>query len=350
MRYSAEELSSGILFAGEEIHFKQFPIDLNDECVVNCGFWSDSPSLVTEKVCFVYLHTNTRSMADALEVLPIVEYFNACLLAFDFPGYGKSEGSITMPDPHALEEVLRWAVVNIRPTSFVIWSRGSSSASTFAFLAELSSSKGFNISAVIFDTPFTSLAEVIKATLEKFDRNSGVSGVLSSMLKPFLKQYLRKKIKEFLTKDPYEIDSRIYLENIRTPCMIMSAEDDDYVPAHQGVEIISKLCNASSAYRSFRGGHFDQRPRLLVMEAEEFLDIHIGKSRPFDSALSSSPGHNEEDCSNGDVFTLNAKLNLLYTKFPRSKSDPLFGHRSMAYPILLQEKIDVECKAEEPPS
>jgi hypothetical protein len=120
MLYSAEDLRSGILFAGEDIHFREFTVPIHAGCTVNCALWSDSPYIVTDKVCFVYLHTNTRSLADAVEVLPVVEYFDGYLLSFDFPGYGKSGGSITIPESHAIEEILSWAMNHMRPKSIVV--------------------------------------------------------------------------------------------------------------------------------------------------------------------------------------------------------------------------------------
>lgn len=43
----------------------------------------------------VYLHTNTRCLLDAKEVLPLCDALGASLLAFDLPGCGHSEGNLT---------------------------------------------------------------------------------------------------------------------------------------------------------------------------------------------------------------------------------------------------------------
>jgi hypothetical protein len=43
----------------------------------------------------LYLHTNTRSLVDAKEVLPVCHALGASLLAFDLPGCGHSDGTLT---------------------------------------------------------------------------------------------------------------------------------------------------------------------------------------------------------------------------------------------------------------
>jgi hypothetical protein len=43
----------------------------------------------------LYLHTNTRCLLDAKEVLPVCDELGASLLAFDLPGCGHSEGTLT---------------------------------------------------------------------------------------------------------------------------------------------------------------------------------------------------------------------------------------------------------------
>ena len=65
MTYNAVSLSSGILFQGEDVHFKSFEVPHQGGHVA-AGVWSDSSSLLQpHKTCILYVHTNTRSLADA---------------------------------------------------------------------------------------------------------------------------------------------------------------------------------------------------------------------------------------------------------------------------------------------
>lgn len=47
---------------------------------------STTPIKESRKPCFIYLHTNTRSLIDAVEILPLADLMCGHLLAFDFPG------------------------------------------------------------------------------------------------------------------------------------------------------------------------------------------------------------------------------------------------------------------------
>lgn len=79
MTYMSSDLSC-FLFGGEDVHFTEMSIPLvccqrgTDVAVnISCGFWSDSPSLSCNKMCILYCHTNTRSLADAVELIPLCE-------------------------------------------------------------------------------------------------------------------------------------------------------------------------------------------------------------------------------------------------------------------------------------
>jgi hypothetical protein len=50
---------------------------------------------VSQVPCIIYTHTNTRSLADATELLPLAEVTGFHLLAFDLPGAGLSEGKLS---------------------------------------------------------------------------------------------------------------------------------------------------------------------------------------------------------------------------------------------------------------
>lgn len=94
-------------------------------------------------------------------------------------------------------------------------------------------------------------------------------------------RYVRKQIQDVLLVDPYLIDCRPVLHSIECPCLILSATNDDYIPAQHGLDVLAGLTSVAASYRSFRGGHFGPRPRLLVMSPLEFIMSHSAVvSRP----------------------------------------------------------------------
>ena len=54
-----------------------------DDKLLHGVLWKNK---TTNKRCVLYLHNNTRSVVDALEILVLCKQMNADLLAFDLPG------------------------------------------------------------------------------------------------------------------------------------------------------------------------------------------------------------------------------------------------------------------------
>lgn len=285
MDYDASSLSEGYMYGGEDVHFTELIVPMQAqqferiaEVNIALGFWDDTPlhlqsisssSSAQNKMCILYIHTNTRSLADALELLPLCEALDASLLAFDLPGCGKSQGFITIPDCRVIQSVLEYALATFRPREVVLWSRGSASASVLGFLSNSTLVKSLRVVCAVLDSPFTGMRDVICNMLKKIGDNTKY--VPSFMFSLYVR-YVRKKIQEVLHVDPFLIDSRPILGMIKTPCMIMSAKGDDFIPVDHGKEVFMALaCASNSSYRTFAGGHFDKRPSLLVLNSMDFI-------------------------------------------------------------------------------
>ena len=80
------------------------------------------------KRCVLYLHNNTRSVVDALEILTLCKHINADLLAFDLPGCGKSTGMLASCLNIYIDKILSWWIStndsSFNDISVIIWSRG----------------------------------------------------------------------------------------------------------------------------------------------------------------------------------------------------------------------------------
>lgn len=72
----------------------------------------------------LYLHTNTRCLLDAKEVLPLCDVLGASLLAFDLPGCGKSEGFLSFQMTQDLHRVVKHATKELGFREIVLWARG----------------------------------------------------------------------------------------------------------------------------------------------------------------------------------------------------------------------------------
>ena len=113
-----------------------------------------------QNLCIVYLHTNSRNLADATELIPLCEQLGISLFSFDWPGCGKSDGSYYFPSANILRKVLNYLIGNGGSTKYVLWARGTGTAAALELLG--SSSVPEEISCAVLDTPFTCLRDVIR--------------------------------------------------------------------------------------------------------------------------------------------------------------------------------------------
>ena len=115
----------------------------NNSSSKNSSSSSNSSSNSTAKSmrCILYLHNNTRSIVDALEVLPVAHTLNFDVISFDIPGCGRSSGVLSANIDMIIDKVISWYIAyydndsngsngnttnpNDSP-SFIIWARGMS--------------------------------------------------------------------------------------------------------------------------------------------------------------------------------------------------------------------------------
>lgn len=226
------------------------------------------------------------------------------MVGFDFPGCGKSDGLLLFPDNQSIKLVTSWVIENIHPEHIILWSRGTASVSTFAYLSEEKIVDRCLYPSVIFDSPFTNFNSVVQSFIHRCTFESQyVPGFMYKLLGDLVKN----KIKNVLKINIHSIETLSYLEDVIIPCMIMSAENDDYIPVTHGLDIVTALPSADGNYMTFPGGHFGLRPRLVVMGSYNFISKNILKYRidnvnnsnyPNSKAVVTSPDKTEKSNKN----------------------------------------------------
>ena len=234
------------------------------------------------------------------------------MVGFDFPGCGKSGGLLLFPDNQSIKLVISWVIENIHPEHIILWSRGTASVSTFAYLSEEKIVDRCLYPSAIFDSPFTNVNSVVQSFIHKCTFESQY---VPEFMYKLLGDLVKNKIKNVLKINIDSIETLSYLEDIITPCMIMSAENDDYIPVNHGLDIVTALPSADGNYITFPGGHFGLRPRLVVMGSYNFISKNILKYRvdnvnkPNNSnnskAIATSPDKTKK--SNKNSYPLNNK-------------------------------------------
>lgn len=237
----------------------------------------------TPRPLVLYLHTNTRCLLDAKEVLPVCDELGASLLAFDLPGCGHSEGNLTFQMTQDLHEVVHYAHKQLGYKEIVLWARGMSTAIAVEYCTRPSTDTpcpDYSVKFVVLDTPFTSVKQMV-VDGSKAIKCFGLS-IPETMVR-IACRVVRGKVSARLGSDPFDLIPLRLVEAAAErggsgreepanpslpPCHIFSALNDDYIPLSHGHDMHKAWRKgADCGLQEFAGRHFGERPTELLQGA-----------------------------------------------------------------------------------
>jgi hypothetical protein len=250
--------------------------------LLHCGHWIENPA---SKLWFVYLHTNTRSLVDAQEVLPICHHLGANLMSFDLPGCGKSQGNLSFSMVSDLAIVLKHLWVTHPDIEIVIWARGMSIALEYLYSFQSRTDDlddlavGSAIKYLVLDSPFISVNKMVNDASQTITAY-GVS--VPSPIVSFCGSFLRRGVRSKLGSDPYDVVPINHVPFMSIPCSIISARHDDYMPPHHGQTIFEVWGTKSNLterpdceFEIFEGKHFGLREKELILKPSDSILSHV---------------------------------------------------------------------------
>ena len=290
-KYNAQDLNlvckNCLLF--EKLEFQVY----SNGITLQACLWKRKSTSVAKQICIVYMHTNTRSIIDANEIFSAAElYENVSIAAFDLPGCGKSEGCLSGTVYKDLKLLLEWIQCLISAdVQIILWARGMSTAAAIEFLASsdkissgaksTSSSKEplsstlSSVKAVVLDSPFKSISEMISDAVEKLHgRGYSVSKAVMDVCSRMVVRTLTQRLGGF---NPLQVVPIDWVRKCRVPAFVMSASQDDYISPSHG-QAIAAAWGGPVSFRTFSGSHFGIRPEEIVVEALHFVAAFINAS------------------------------------------------------------------------
>lgn len=259
--------------------------------VLSCCFWKNlntpqtQPDVETSsKKVVLYMHTNTRNLSDASEVVPLCNHLDADLISFDLQGAGKSEGFLTPNSYKDILIVVQWIQSRAgNNVEILLWARGMSTAIAIDFChpnSQFHCEKTVyedcqaSIKAMILDTPFESIKKMVDECIEKIEaENHYVPSSLISMFSLMARRAIKNKMHGI---DPYSIEPLAKVHEIFVPCFIFASTNDDYIPLSHSLKIV-EACGGASCLKVHELPHFGQRPAAVIESVFPFLDRRIVK-------------------------------------------------------------------------
>eukprot|EP00602_Paraphysomonas_sp_CaronLab_P009936 CAMPEP_0185036544 /NCGR_PEP_ID=MMETSP1103-20130426/29657_1 /TAXON_ID=36769 /ORGANISM="Paraphysomonas bandaiensis, Strain Caron Lab Isolate" /LENGTH=299 /DNA_ID=CAMNT_0027574111 /DNA_START=220 /DNA_END=1119 /DNA_ORIENTATION=- len=234
----------------------------NRDISLQCAAWIHNTS---SKLYVLYLHTNTRALVDAKEVLPFCHKLGANLVAFDLPGCGKSGGNLSFAMVNDLSIVLNELTSRYECSEVILWARGMSTAIAIEYCSELAPSSP--IKFIVLDSPFLSVKQMVKDATRSVTAY-GMPVPQRALL--FCATVVRKTLQSRLGSDPYTVVPMDFVPGLNIPGHILSAIEDDYMPPHHGRAIAGAWARESGeiavdcSYSSYPGRHFGERGEAVV--------------------------------------------------------------------------------------
>ena len=307
-------------------------------CMLNAVLWqpNNMPLQSRRALAVLYLHTNTRNIVDALEVIPLCRHLQCSLLAFDLPGHGKSaiESLSSLVAIEGINSAIEHCLVNYGISEYILWCRGmstaagieycyqvnkptsstirsststfskASSASAFSFnplnlftgssdtvepmpsirlplysdtghvtyaISDYSRRCSSRIKALVLDSPFTSIKDIVSDAIDQL-RSQGY--FIPDFIVAIGAKFIRSTLSGKLGIDPYDCCPDMFVNGIDTPCVIMAAEQDDYI-ATSHAEHYALKWRAPRQMFHFEGSHFSERLPSIVCQTSVFLEEFV---------------------------------------------------------------------------
>lgn len=218
----------------------------------------------------LFLHTNTRNLLQALEILPFCIETQSSLLAYDLRGCGKSEGlGLSSLDKHVsdLDRVISWVQSRTGGKSkIVLWARGMSTATAIYHAAgpyaRSEPAFSYPVSFVVLDSPFTSVEDMVNECFERLKRLGYIlPEAVFSLGVGLVRSTLRSRLGDM---DPFDVRPLERVEFCAVPCCVLICANDDYAPVDMGLAVVQQWLGPAQS-RQFNGSHFSRREPDVVL-------------------------------------------------------------------------------------
>lgn len=206
-------------------------------------------------------------------VRTLLEY-NICVLSFDFSGSGKSEGdyvSLGFYEKFDLQAIVQYLRTHFKDkiSRIGLWGRSMGAATSIMY-----SKMDPSISAIVVDSPFTSLEDIMTELVL-----SHQSWVPKRVIKLGINM-LRSSIQTRAGFDIRENCPIEYAKKSYVPVLFAHAEGDDFIRVHHSEKLFEVYAGDKNIIR-FDGDHNSTRPDFFYDAVKFFF---------YNSLISNDPG------------------------------------------------------------
>lgn len=246
---------------------EDFQLKNHRDMRLSCSLFRVFPKRL-QTSCVIYLHGNCSSRVEAMDVLQVILPRNMMLCSIDLSGSGHSEGEFISLG-HFEQQDLKVLIQHLRSlgvTHLGLWGRSVGAATSILRAAE-----DWSISAIVLDSPFSSLPLVAQELV-----NSQIP-VPEFMMNMALSR-VRREILERANFDIEDLQPIRSAPLARSPALFATAEDDEFILPHHTYDIHRAWGSEVRKLVTFDGGHNGVRPKWFLEEGADFLALRLKDS------------------------------------------------------------------------
>jgi pimeloyl-ACP methyl ester carboxylesterase len=231
---------------------------------LQCSFFEPDPAErpCKEMPCVIYLHGNSSSRVEGINMAYLLLPAHINLFCFDFSGSGRSDGEFISLGWWEREDVLT-VVEHLRKSGTVstigLWGRSMGAAT-----ALLHADRDPSIAALVLDSPFSSMSKLADELYRKHAPD--VPGFVFSMLQYFVKKSIRSRA-QFNLDDLTPI---AHVGQAFIPALFIVAKGDEFILPSHGISLYEKYAGEKNLIQ-VDGDHSSIRPDHALLTIYMFL-------------------------------------------------------------------------------
>jgi len=238
---------------------------------LSCSWWRPASSFGSPRPCVVYMHGNTSCRLEAVDVLKPVLGQGMSLLAFDFAGCGHSDGDVITLG-YLEKQDLGAVVAYLRAngvSSIALWGRSMGAATALLY-----GSRDSGIKAMILDSPFASLEQLMREVIDRAQVRFKPHFAVNAALRLVRATIRRKTGMDIMRLRPAE-----NVSDCTMPAVFLVGSEDTFIPPHH-TEAIFKQYAGEKRLITVDGGHNSMRPVFAMEAAAAVLKRSLNPPQP----------------------------------------------------------------------
>ena len=232
-----------------------FSITNNRNNKLMCSFWEpyDEEREYPQLPCVIYLHGNSSSRCEAVNILKYMLPLNITVFAFDFAGCGQSDGEYISLGYYEQQDVK--CIINFLRKSKKVSCIGLWGRSMGAVTAIMYAQKDHSIAGICLDSPFYSLKILIdEISKEKISLPKFIVNQIIDMIKITVKEKANFNIDDV---EPCNFAKQCFV-----PAFFCHGKNDSFVNIHHSKDLY-KIYPGEKKAMSVDGDHNSSRPKKL---------------------------------------------------------------------------------------